>query len=62
MEKRYLTPKETSEMLGVNVFTIYAWALRNEIPSYKLGRLRRFDRIEIEKWVQQHAKGKRSWN
>ena len=33
--------------------TIYSWARLRQIPFLKIGRLLRFDKVEIEKWIKE---------
>lgn len=47
-----LTAAQLADRWQVPVRTIYAWARRNEIPHYRVGRLLRFDPDE----VQQHCR------
>jgi len=41
MEKIYFSPAEVAELLGVTRETIYNGIRAGDIPSYKIGRLRR---------------------
>jgi len=47
-----LNVNEVSAWLQVKRSTIYLWAEEGTIPHLKLGRLLRFDRGEIEAWLQ----------
>ncbi len=49
-----LNVTEVSEWLRVKRSTLYLWAEQGMIPHVKLGRLLRFDRGEIEAWLQNH--------
>lgn len=42
-----MTPKEVAELLNVNVRTVQLWAANGTLPSYRMGRLLRFQRGEI---------------
>lgn len=53
MEK-LLTAKQVSELLEVKVSTIYDWVYRDMIPFIKLGRLIRFKKAEIFRWIESH--------
>jgi excisionase family DNA binding protein len=46
----YLTAEEASAMLGVKVTTLYAYASRGRLRSYREGRRRRrlYRRVEVE--------------
>ena len=53
MEK-LLTAKQVSELLEVKLSTIYDWVYRGLIPYVKLGRLIRFKKAELFRWVDAH--------
>ena len=44
--------KETSEYLGCTVNTLYSWTSQKRIPYVKLGRLVKFDRVDLDKWIE----------
>lgn len=46
-----MTAAQVAELLQVSESTVRWWASRNELPSHKLGRRRRYIRSEIEEWV-----------
>jgi len=50
--ERLLGIKEASEYLGVTKGTLYIWTCYRKIPHLKVGRLVKFDRREIEVWLQ----------
>jgi excisionase family DNA binding protein len=52
MEKRYLKVEELATYLGLSPETIRAWVKKRQIPFYKLGRAVRFDKHEIDKWLE----------
>ena len=54
MEK-LLTAKQVSELLEVKVSTVYEWTSRGVIPYVKLGRLIRFKKPEVFRWVESHT-------
>jgi len=45
--------KELSDKLDIPVNTIYSWTSMKVIPFYKVGRLVKFEEVEIEKWLEQ---------
>ena len=52
---------ETAEMLGLAKGTVYAMVHQNRIPHIRLGRrLVRFDRAELQKFVDDHRVEARS--
>lgn len=52
MIKRYIGIPELSEYLGIRVSTVYAWVFQKRIPHMKLGKLVKFDLIELEAWLK----------
>jgi excisionase family DNA binding protein len=50
-----LNYSQVSELLGVNLNTLYSMKCRGQIPCVQLsGRLIRFDSTEIDAWVASH--------
>ena len=54
MEK-LLTAKQLSDILEIKVATVYDWVSRKEIPYVKIGRLIRFKKAEVFRWVDSHT-------
>lgn len=54
MEGRLISPKTLAEMLDVSIKTIYNWIYLNRIPYHKCVRLVRFDRKEINDWLERN--------
>jgi excisionase family DNA binding protein len=50
--KRYIGIKELAEYIDVKVNTLYSWVNMKQIPYYKVGRLVKFDKDEIDKWME----------
>ena len=42
-------------MLFRSVHTLYTMVSQRRIPYVKMGRLTKFDREEIDKWIASHA-------
>ncbi|HOW27344.1 MAG TPA: helix-turn-helix domain-containing protein [Elusimicrobiota bacterium] len=57
MEQRYLSPLQASQYLGLSKQTIYIWAEEGKIPGYKVGRVWRFDREELDSFVRKASGG-----
>jgi excisionase family DNA binding protein len=51
MTKRFFNIKELSEYIGISIDTIYFWVYQKSMPSYKIGKHRRFKVEEIEEWL-----------
>jgi len=58
--KDILTVKEVAEYLRMNQMTIYKMAQKGEIPAFKIASNWRFRREEIDEWLNQKAKFKKS--
>jgi excisionase family DNA binding protein len=52
VEQRYLSVQDTAKYLGLSPKTIYCWAEKGAIPAYKVGRVWRFDRAELDDFVR----------
>jgi excisionase family DNA binding protein len=50
--KEFLTIDEVSEYLGIKKSSLYAKVERKEIPYYKVGRLVRFKKSDIDPWME----------
>ncbi len=50
-EKEWLSPSEVAEMLNLGMTRTYE-LLRSEIPVFRLGRIIRVHRQDIETWLQ----------
>jgi excisionase family DNA binding protein len=51
MEDRWLSVEEIAAHLGVKRDTVYKWIDRKRLPAHKVGRLWKFRRNEVDKWV-----------
>jgi excisionase family DNA binding protein len=52
--ERLLTPHELSGLLGLGRTRTYSLLISGEIPSVRIGRLRRVRRSDVEKFVESH--------
>jgi len=57
-EKRELmTLEEVAQYLRIGKRTTYGWAKSGKLPAFKIGQAWRFDRADIDRWVdEQKAK------
>ena len=51
-EKRLLTISEVAEFLQMNSMTVYSWVKDGKIPAFKIGKVWRFRKTEIDKWLK----------
>jgi excisionase family DNA binding protein len=58
MEKRFISPKEAAQFLGLSRPTIDRLVKRRAIPSYMIGHRRLFDPEELVEWVKRHRDDK----
>ena len=52
MENAFSTVNEISEYLNLKPSTLYAMAAGKRIPHFKVGRLLRFKKSEIDLWIE----------
>lgn len=51
----YLTTKELADHLGLSVPTVQRWRIEGNGPPFiKQGNVVRYDREEIEAWIEDH--------
>ena len=56
-QERYLTVNEVCQYLNLKACTVYAWVRSSEIPHYRLGKLLRFKKGDIDNWMESHREG-----
>ena len=47
-----LSIRDVSEMLKIKEATLRAWVFQRQIPCIRLGRLVRFKRGDLERWIR----------
>jgi excisionase family DNA binding protein len=52
---RLLDIQQVATYTGLSVHTLYTMVSQRRIPFVKLGRLTKFDRVEIDKWISGHS-------
>lgn len=50
-----LTPQQAADYLGIKLSTIYQLSMRRILPTVKVGRLNRYKRQDIDKWIEQNT-------
>jgi len=55
---RLMSIEELADYLGLKKQTIYNWLHQKKISGIKIGKVWRFDRREIEKWLRDCSKNK----
>ena len=52
---RLLTIQQVAAYVGLSHHTIYRFVSQRKIPHVKLGKVLKFDRAEIDRWITAHA-------
>jgi len=52
MSDRWLSVEEIADHLGVSKDTVYSWISKKSMPTHRLGRLWKFQKIEVDQWVK----------
>ncbi len=59
MNDSLMTPQQVAEMLNVKLSTVYHWSHVEYIPTVRMGKLIRFRRVSILRWVdRKESKGR----
>ncbi len=53
-EREFMSPEELRVWLGIGRTKCYEILSRNEIPSYKIGKVLRIKRTDVERWLEGH--------
>lgn len=56
MNDHYMNAKEAAQYLGVKPFTLRQWTRQEKINHYKAGRLLRFKKVDLDKFMQREFK------
>ena len=54
---KFLTVSDLAQYLRIKPATIYAMVESRKIPHYKIGRLIRFKKDEIDQWLEMQKRG-----
>ena len=52
MKDRWLSVEEIATYLGIKRDTVYRWITEKQMPAQRMGRLWKFKRDEVDKWVR----------
>jgi excisionase family DNA binding protein len=55
LARRLLDIQEVAVYTGLSVHTLYTMVSQRRIPFVKMGRLTKFDRYELDRWIQSHT-------
>jgi len=62
MNDRWLSVDDIAAYLGIKRETLYKWLAEKDIPAHKVGRLWKFRKEEIDKWVRTWEANSRNQN
>lgn len=63
MTRRLLDIREVATYTGLSIHTLYTMVSQRRIPFVKLGRLTKFDRYELDRWIaSQSVKARRPFS
>ena len=51
MTRRLLNIKEVAVYTGLSIHTLYTMVSQRRVPFVKIGRLTKFDRYELDRWI-----------
>lgn len=51
MEDRWHSVDEIADHLGIKRDTVYKWISERQMPGHKIGRLWKFNKMEVDEWV-----------
>jgi len=54
VSKQWLTPRELQEVYGFSISSQAKYRMNLKIPYSKIGKYIRYNRHEIDKWLQEH--------
>jgi len=52
MNEQLMTIKEVADYLNITESTIYTWAQTGKLPAFRVGRLWRFRRSDLDAWLE----------
>ena len=52
MSDSWYSVEEIAEHLGVSKDTVYAWISKKNMPAHRVGRLWKFQKVEIDNWIK----------
>lgn len=55
-EKMFWTVNEVAFYLCVKPSTIYSWVKAEEIPHYRIGKMVRFKKKDVDLWMETHRR------
>ena len=57
VKERLMTMQEVAEYLQCSLSTVRRWVARGKVPHYRLGKMIRFRRAELDSWLGAYREG-----
>ena len=57
MEDRWFSVDEICQYLGISRDTVYKWIDQKDMPAYRVGRLWKFRKEEVDEWIRSGGAG-----
>jgi len=54
MATEFFSINELAEYLNIKKSTLYSFVRNGDLPHYRIGRIIRFKRTDIESWLEEH--------
>lgn len=51
-----MTLEELASYLKISMRTAYGWVKEGKVPGFKIGNAWRFDKLDIQRWVQEQKR------
>lgn len=55
--ERWMSVQEIAQHLGIKQDTVYLWIRDKGMPAHRVGRLWKFQRAEVDRWVKSGKAG-----
>lgn len=57
VKERLMTMQEVAEYLQCSLSTVRRWVWRGVVPHYRMGKMIRFRRAELDRWLDTYREG-----
>ena len=57
VKERLMTMHEVAEYLQCSLSTVRRWVARGKVPHYRMGKMIRFRRSELDRWLDTYREG-----
>lgn len=55
-QNKLMTLPEVADFLQISLRSAYGWVKEGKLPGFKVGAAWRFDRADIDRWVEERKK------